>query len=942
MKYRLFVTLVIIFAGSYFVRGKSDTFVYKANGNEWSFNGDFYIYFSEKDPKMALRPSAISNVQYNVITWEASFVKKQILQITRKVEQAGDGFDDRILDGKVQERTADLFALTDKELIQPISMVRTNIGAEFIYNKNDKFEFKAKITKTSDFGFPELTYTLTPKVKGYFSVVYVGAPKINIESAEEIWQPLIWQEKRFPDMSYITAAFQCPVPTTFVQQNGYTLGVVAHPDEFPFQPLPLLENSRFAVALRTENGEAAPMIIAPVFGGVQSFMQVNKPFTFNSLLYVSKQNVTGAYEDIARNIYGFKDYRRNDICTLNKTFENIVEYSLSKYSWFIDEEKGCAYATDVPGAVKNVSSLNPLELAIVTDRKEMFEKRAYPIIEFMLSREKFLFCADSTQKIQSPSRKMAGPIAPVSEMSSLYNIMGKSMPFLLQLSNNEYGSERIRNLEVKAKGKTWQNALWIYKATGEKAMLNEAILGADQYLATRVNKRAEDFNDPQGDGCFFWTGFTPKWIDLLELYEVTLDKKYLDAAHDGARRYTMFTWMSPAIPTDSIVVNKDGKAPAYWYLMGKGHHQMYSPEEKAPAWRLSEIGLTPESSGTCSGHRAIFMANYAAWMLRIAYYTDDNFLREVAKAAVIGRYRNFPGYHINTARTTIYEKEDYPLKDHKDLSVNSFHYNHIMPHASLLLDYLVTDAWYRSKKAIDFPNEFIEGYAYLQSKLYGHAEGTFYGEKAVLWMPGNLLKTNSVELNYISARSDKKLMIAFTNQCGKNVAAEVLLNGEKMELIKGQKYKVRVIADNRKESTCWMIDGKFDLTVTANGMTSVIIENVVPKVNFQQLVLEKADAWSQDFYESKDGKVRAMLLNMGKASKTVYIYLTEDDNSIASASLISKFGTITDNVYPFEFSVPLDNKATMFEAEIILTDRHGGRRKIENIVLNEYANTSKN
>jgi len=47
--------------------------------------------------------------------------------------------------------------------------------------------------------------------------------------------------------------------------------------------------------------------------------------------------------------------------TLNKTLDNIIDYSLSGYTWYVDSLKGYAYATDVPGAVKNVSSLNPLE-----------------------------------------------------------------------------------------------------------------------------------------------------------------------------------------------------------------------------------------------------------------------------------------------------------------------------------------------------------------------------------------------------------------------------------------------------------------------------------------------------------------------------------------------------------------------------------------------------
>ncbi len=179
----------------------------------------------------------------------------------------------------------------------------------------------------------------------------------------------------------------------------------------------------------------------------------------------------------------------------------------------------------------------------------------------------------------------------------------------------------------------------------------------------------------------------------------------------------------------------------YWYLKSKGHKQMYYPEEKAPAWRLSEIGLTPESSGTATGHRGIFMANYAPWMLRLGYYTKDSFLVNVAKAAVIGRYRSFPGYHINTERTTAYEKVDFPLHEHTDQSVNSFHYNHILPMASMLLDYLVTDAFVRSAGKISFPTEYMEGYAYLQSYMYGVQKGSFYTQKeAQLWMPARLLK----------------------------------------------------------------------------------------------------------------------------------------------------------------------------------------------------------
>jgi len=79
-------------------------------------------------------------------------------------------------------------------------------------------------------------------------------------------------------------------------------------------------------------------------------------------------------------------------------------------------------------------------------------KGLYPQIEYMLSREKFLFSLDSTQKIQNPSRRLKGPVAPLSELGALYTVLGKQNPFFLQLMEKEYGKSRTRNMEVEEKG----------------------------------------------------------------------------------------------------------------------------------------------------------------------------------------------------------------------------------------------------------------------------------------------------------------------------------------------------------------------------------------------------------------------------------------------------------------------------------------------------------
>lgn len=875
------------------------------------FEPAFTVLYAKEDPKLAMRPAGIENVSYNIPTWLASDEgAANLKEVERDDSQAGDGFDDRILEGKAQQRTPVIQNAAQNIILKPNKVTQRGDSVIWEFPEHELFALHAVVI-TGSSSYPRLQFQLEPKKKGYFSVGYSGAPAYALEEADEIWQPLLWQEKRFPDQAYMTLAFRSPVPTAMVNDGENTIGVMADPEEFPFDPLPTQKNSRFGIMIRSGEGKAQPQLFAPVLGEIDSELETGESYRFTSYLIVEPQPITYAYEKIARSFFDFGNYRKNAISSLNHTFQNIVNYSMSDYAWFVDSLKGYAYSTDVPGAVKNVSSLHPLELSIVTDDKEIFEERAYPMMEYMLSREKFLFSLDPEQKIQSPSRNMHGPIAPVSELVSLYNIFDPKNNFLTELAEDEYKSFKIRNLSVRERGETWYNALYMFRATGEEEYLERAKSGADKYIEERVNRHQTKFNDPFAGGFFFWTAFTNRWIELLQLYEITREEKYLKAAQDGARHYTMFTWMSPRIPDSTITVNKGGKAPLYWYLKAKGHEQMYYPEEEVPAWRLSEMGLTPESSGTSTGHRAIFMANYAPWMLRLGYYAEDEFLMDVAKAAVIGRYRNFPGYHINTARTTAYEKETYPLHEHKALSVNSFHYNHIMPMASMLLDYLVTDVFVRSDAAINFPAEYIEGYAYLQNKFYGHEKGNFYDVKNVqLWMPDSLLRIDHVELNYIAARRGDNLFLAFMNQSNETVKANVKINPDLVQF-QEENLETRVWKENG-DPVAQTISGLNlqDLEVAPEGITAVQISGIKTRTTFQDQLLAVPESNLSDYTELNFGDARAMLLQLGEYGQRAYIYLRKDDSAFESVSLeyVDSQGNrkvIKDGDFPYEFSVSL-------------------------------------
>lgn len=913
-------------------------------GDHFQCTPTFTIIATDTNPKLKNRPAGIKQITYNVVSWE---VGPERLQQDKALKQAkigpgvaGDGFDDGILRGSTDNRTADLFYAGNTVVVTANKAQIENNSIRFVFEKNDAFDLAATLRLSDAPREPVLEFRFQPHAHGYYSVGFTGMPEAKQTDFEEIWQPMIWQEKRFPDLPYMTLAYRCTLPATMVRVKEQCLGLVADPEELPFDPLPLFDNSRFGVAVRNAKGNAQPMIFAPALGGQGSLMDAGDSFDFRIRLVSTSGNCSDAYEQIAREVYRFSDYRRNAIASLNETLNNMLDYGMSEYSHFIEELKGSSYSTDVPGAVKNVSSLNPLEMALVTDNPNIYQQRAYPLIEYMLSREKFLFSLDRKQKIQNPSRNMTGPCAPLTELVTLYDVFNRSNPVFLTIAEKMYGTDRTLNLDVVEKGDSWKNPLALYKATGEKAYLDKAMAGADAYLDRRVDYLQTDFNDPDAGGLFFWTGYAPRWIDLIELYEQTGEKRYLKAAQTGARRFAMFVWMCPAIPDQDILVNKGGKAPLYWYLKGKGHNQMYCPEEEVPAWRLSEIGLTPESSGTCNGHRAIFMANYAPWMLRLGYYANDRFLSDIARSAVIGRYRNFPGYHINTARTTIYEKADYPLRDHKELSVNSFHYNHIFPMMSMLFDYMVTDVFVRSQGQVAFPSQFIEGYAYLQNKFYGHKPGEWYGLKDVyLWMPQGILECDNVELNYLTARSGDKLLIAFTNQSNENVTATASLNKSLVGNLAGKTKQARNRKQNKTQGSLAVVDGTFEVSVNPQGITTVEIDDVEITPVFQPTILKQsdADAWSSDYLEIPFGNARAMILR-GVENDNAYIYLQLDDDAFSAVTLhyeqAGSWKTIHDYAFPYEFTVPLDSTATEFEFYLSGTDVSGNKGRSNPFRLN--------
>ena len=247
----------------------------------------------------------------------------------------------------------------------------TSSNITWTFAQQSSFSLAAQLAFLETNGEPSISFTLTPLQAGYFSVGYAGAPALALSAIDALWQPLGWQEMRFPSASVLSMEQMCPLPATLVTVGNMTFGLVADPSVIPFR-LPTLANACCGVLLRNASGQVQPMFFAPVLGGANSLLSVSNVFTSTFRIVVWTNNIYDTYKHLAVDLYAVQDFRQNTLCSLNTTIENMITFALDDYmaGWEADL-RGCDYSTDVPNTVKVVSALHPMSIALITDRQDI-------------------------------------------------------------------------------------------------------------------------------------------------------------------------------------------------------------------------------------------------------------------------------------------------------------------------------------------------------------------------------------------------------------------------------------------------------------------------------------------------------------------------------------------------------------------------------------------
>ncbi len=785
------------------------------------------------------------------------------------------------------------------------------------FSPQPDYTLAAVLTMPADGSEPALAFRLTARAPGQISIGYAGAPSASIAETDWIWQPLVWQDKRFPNRSYLTREFQCTIPFVMAGINGNAIGVGADPREIAFR-MPIGADSRFGVLVRNADGHAQPMLFAPVLGGPESRVKAGDTYAFTLRLVARRGPWFDTYKHLATSLNGFRDIRENTLCNLNTTLENLTDFFLNdKYCYWFPKYKMWGYQNDAgPDVGRQQSAADSLSLALVLDRADVLQRRALPTLEYMLSRNtmqgRFTDPALLGEKFRYPV-----------DLVAAHNLTLRRNPIIAKKILPALKAPKVFADNYGTSNRALLNNLAAFRLTGDITHLDAARAAADTYIHARITRPAATF---AGTFSNFWPDLAPSYDFLYELYSETGDPRYFHAAIEAMRAMTAFVYMEP-IPDAPFTANPGGK-----------YNGQPVPEETVPSWVVSANGLAPECAATSHSHRGIFMsAYYAGYMNRLARDAREPFFSDIARNAVVGRYANYPSYAYRNGYTTLHQKPDYPLRLFEEIKkFTSAHYNHPLPMAAFLVDYLVADTYARSDAQVDFPSEYTYSGAYFRNKTYGSRPGRFYDDRDVrLWLPKNLVSTDSIQLNYIAARGNGKLYLAFANQSPRAVRAAITLSPDRVSL--PGEHRARVWLDNRPAALITVIDGRATIEVPPKGLTCLAIDDVATKTEVQDAMLDPGCAplpvTASATVQTPAGLATATAFRLGRGLTTVHVWLQSGAVPVTKVTLrhsaSGEPATLECADFPFEFTIPVPDNAPDFRCTLGIESHDGAKSATE-------------
>lgn len=578
-----------------------------------------------------------------------------------------------------------------------------------------------------------------------------------------------------------------------ISKNGLTVAVTAEPGTAA-EPWGVDKRDtgvwRLGLSAMNRRGEITPTLYHPVLGEEDSYMKAGEERGFSFRYTITKNDWWPVFNHVVNDIYRFDDalaLRTNKRSLTDRLYgihRYVVNDSTSKWHTVLFEGDTIGAQEYLGGvylakkdAMKNADYGAMWMLGALTGDSLLTAKRLPYALNFKLRQQHaadgFMRGASRGQYYLRDLGRFVEEWGPYTEpiATTYYMLMDLGNISLFEPDNAEV---RERVCEAADCLLRWQDAdgSWAVAyddATGRKAfedlkdyrptfyglLIAYRILGDEKYLAAA--KRGADWLIENAVGPDKWLGvcgdtrFAADFATaqaaeaLMELADITGERRYLDAAVRTARFYTTSVYTNPIASERDVTV--------------KG-----VPRKQ---WEITTSGLSYEHGGIIGSanlHGPILLASHAGMFVRMFRLTGDRIFLDMARAAAVGR--------------------DAFVDD--ETAVASYYWNAMnrgagpYPHHAWwqmgwITDYLLAELEARSDGEISFPAGFITPKVG-PHRTFGFAPGKVYGEEARLVMIPGFAKSDNPNVEVLMAETDADIILMLMNDLATSQSAAITIN----------------------------------------------------------------------------------------------------------------------------------------------------------------------
>lgn len=823
----------------------------------------------------------------------------------------------------------------------------TQVGDRTVELRAGDAAFNLVVRWTLDGDNPELQWTLAAKDSTHYIVGYQGFDALEEPDVEEVLCGAL-QHARVIGSATALSAWELFAPMALLQRTiartEVTTGVYIPANVVAFEHERALASDRqpFGMSLRNDTDDVTTAVYAPQFG-LRSAMKAGEQRGYAFGLCALPAALSAAYEDLCRKEYDYTAYRENvhgssltdtihnitDLVSIEPDRDDSTDFVPSFSGWwnrakgFADVENDQCVRTSVSGVLLSAYNLT----SPPTPEHDLYQARARHMIEYQLSRKGIGYTpikgkavyGDATQYRVGKVPGDAATLAPLYLQTRGQNAGIHKLAMDVLLADRQ-GLERTP-VSVPLAG---------YLLTRDPAYLAEATTTALRYIKDLIDTPYTTNLTDSSFGCSYSKG----WTELLVLFEVTGDRRFLEGAHKEARRFITQTQVRPVPDIDVTVPTPPFVDSQFDWPTGvlPDYPRDEPVTETVPAWYVSTSGATFEqlttfkigTSATQETAGGGFVSNpcWVPFLLRLAHHTGDDLIADVAHNMVVGRFTNYPGYYDRQFAADRL-KPDYPLQGPPGLTGIYFH--HAPAQLGLSIDYLLSEQFVRSGGQIDFPRLFESNFVYFKFSVYGHAPGSFYGETGVWpYFPKGLIGVDNPAVNWFTAVGNSSLYVSLTNESRTAQSVTIDLASPLTGLRPSSRVTLHPVRAGRIGPPRKLRGATTTVTVPAKGIAAFVVRDVDIDVPWHTDVpgTDRSDA-SHHFEDTDPGTdfglaSGLLLVRPNRSGYDAYISIdTEEPSTLRYRVGASPTQEAPPKPFPYEWTIGVDSLTDTFTYQIV-------------------------